>query len=355
MSYTPLVTDGSGASPVSTGTQSFTGAKTFSGGVQGPGTVPLGAIMPVVNSSPITGGGYTIPPSGTVDANGWQLCNGVAIPSGNTLTGSTPDLSDGRYLRGSTVSGTIGGSNSITIGSANLPTHTHGFGTLANAPESAHTHTKSESVSAEGAHYHASVALSGNLVNAAELAHTHTSALPAHRHFMKVRGTSSDGAHGHGMVEGAHVLAQEIVGDDPHLVGLGNYARWGGSWSAAAAHSHTWGGTWSNDSSSVVAAPDGDGSGNTYQDGVGYWGVNATRTTSAGSSHNHAISGHTGAVCAADGTTAATHTHADTIAYGTGSSHNHVISGSTDNGGFANTSINNEPQYLNVRYLIRVK
>jgi hypothetical protein len=355
MSYTPLVTDGSGPSPVSTGTQSFTGPKTFSGGVQGPGTVPLGAIMPVVNSSPITGGGYTIPPSGTVDANGWQLCNGVAIPSGNTLTGSTPDLSDGRYLRGSTVSGTIGGSNAITIGSANLPTHTHGSGTLANAAEAAHTHTKSGGVSAEGAHYHASTALSGNLVNAAELAHTHTSALPAHRHFMKVRGTSSDGAHGHGMVEGAHVLAQEISGDDPHLVGLGNYARWGGSWSAAGNHGHTWGGSWNNDSSSIITAPEGDGSGNTYQDGVGYWGVNGTRATSAGSSHNHVISGHTGAVCAADGTTAATHTHADTIAYGVGSSHNHVISGSTDNGGFANTSINNEPQYLNVRYLIRVK
>jgi len=353
MSYTPLVTDGSGASPVSTGTQSFTGPKTFSGGVQGPGTVPLGAIMPVVNSSPITGGGYTIPPSGTVDANGWQLCNGVAIPSGNTLTGSTPDLSDGRYLRGSTVSGTTGGSNSITIGSANLPTHTHGVGTLANAPEAAHTHTKSGSVSAEGAHYHASTSLSGNLVNAAELAHTHSSALPAHRHFLKSRGSGNDSPdHTHSV--GYHVIYTQAGGSiDTVHDGDGSPQT---STGASARHTHSWGGVWSNDTSSQVSSPEGDGSGNTYEDAVGaYWAVSGTRTTSAGSSHNHAISGHTGAVCAADGTTAATHTHADTIAYGTGSSHNHVISGSTDNGGFANTSINNEPQYLNVRYLIRVK
>jgi hypothetical protein len=168
---------------------------------------------------------------------------------------------------------------------------------------------------------------------------------------MRSRGTSGDGAHDHGMTADAHMVRDGSSG----LLDTGPYAAWAGFWVAAGNHSHTWGGTWSNDSSSVVAAPDGDGTGNTYQDGVGYWGVNGTRTTSVGSSHNHGISGHTGSVCAADGTTAATHTHADTIAYGVGSSHNHIISGATDNGGFANTSINNEPQYLNVRYLIRVK
>jgi len=65
------------------------------------------------------------------------------------------------------------------------------------------------------------------------------------------------------------------------------------------------------------------------------------RNTSAGTTHTHPISGHTGAVCAADGTTAATHLH--------------LISGSTANGDFANTALNNEPQYMNVIYLIRVK
>jgi len=57
------------------------------------------------------------------------------------------------------------------------------------------------------------------------------------------------------------------------------------------------------------------------------------RATTAGSSHNHVFSGTSAA----------------------GSSHNHVISGATDNGGFANTALNNEPAYVEVVWVIRVK
>jgi hypothetical protein len=115
--------------------------------VQGAGAVPVGAIIPILNSSPITGGGYTIPPSGTVDDNGWQLCDGAVIPSGNSLTGATPNLTDGRYLRGSTASGSTGGSNTFT------PTGTNA---ASNVPASGLTFSgtsTSYSVSVP-AHYH---------------------------------------------------------------------------------------------------------------------------------------------------------------------------------------------------------
>jgi hypothetical protein len=129
-------------------------------------------------------------------------------------------------------------------------------------------------------------------------------------------------------------------------------------------HTHTWGGWWNNDGSHIVAAPYGDGSGNTYSDTLGnFWapGGTAHGSTAAEAAHTHTKSGSVSAEAA--------HTHSDTIAYGVGSSHNHTISGSsaagashnhtisgsTADGGFSNTAMSIEPQYLNVRYLIRVK
>jgi len=46
---------------------------------------------------------------------GWYACTG---------NNGTPDLQD-RFIMGSTVSGTINGANSITIGENNLPFHSH--------------------------------------------------------------------------------------------------------------------------------------------------------------------------------------------------------------------------------------
>lgn len=91
------------------------------GGFSGRGVNPVGSIVPILLDSPITGGGYTIPSTGTVDSNGFQLCDGAAIPAGNTLTGNTPNLSDGRYLRGFTASGTTGGANTVTLASNQIP------------------------------------------------------------------------------------------------------------------------------------------------------------------------------------------------------------------------------------------
>lgn len=61
-----------------------------------------------------------------------------------------------------------------------------------------------------------------------------------------------------------------------------------GTVSAAGSHSHSWGGIWNNDNSTIIASPEGDGGGNTYTDGVGYWGASTMGVTSAATDVNHA-------------------------------------------------------------------
>jgi microcystin-dependent protein len=128
---------------------------TLAANISAAGTVPLGAVIAVVEYQNVS-----IPATETIDSRGFQLCDGANLAVGHALgtgqSGKVPNLSDGRYLRGSTVSGTVGGANTATIGSANLPTHTHAVGTLANAAEASHTHAV------------------GTYANAAEAAHTHT-------------------------------------------------------------------------------------------------------------------------------------------------------------------------------------
>lgn len=90
------------------------------------GLIPVGTILPLTTH--LTGS-ITPPPSGVI-ANGLMLCDGSAIPVGATLSGTLPDLTDERFLRGSTSSGTSGNATDLT--------HTHDF---------AHTHTTDSQLS----------------------------------------------------------------------------------------------------------------------------------------------------------------------------------------------------------------
>ena len=85
-------------------------------------------------------GAYTIPASGTVDASGFMYCDGSAIPAGKTVSGNVPDLTDGRFLRGSTSAGSTGGAETFTLAETNLPSHTHSFsGSTGSAGGHSHT------------------------------------------------------------------------------------------------------------------------------------------------------------------------------------------------------------------------
>jgi microcystin-dependent protein len=89
--------------------------------VNGPGTVPLGAIIPVGNV-----GAWALPASGEIK-DGFALCDGTSFPSGShpSFAGNRPNLSDSRFLQGSSSVGGTGGANSKTLATAELPAHTH--------------------------------------------------------------------------------------------------------------------------------------------------------------------------------------------------------------------------------------
>lgn len=102
----------------------------------GRGIVPLGAIIAMTTG--LTGA-MAVPATGVV-SNGWMRADGAAIPGGNTVSGTTPNLSNSIYLRGASTYGGTGGSNTTTLAEANLPTHTH-VNTLSNNTVASSTHT----------------------------------------------------------------------------------------------------------------------------------------------------------------------------------------------------------------------
>lgn len=109
------------------GSQIFNGTITanntvsFLGATSGFGVIPIGGMVPIASN---LSGAHTVPASGVVDAAGWMYANGAAIPGGNTLSGSTPNLTDARFIMGSSSSGTTGGSNTMAHTHAG-PSHVH--------------------------------------------------------------------------------------------------------------------------------------------------------------------------------------------------------------------------------------
>ena len=129
-----------------TGT-TVTGNLAVTGTIGGQGAVPIGGIVAVAAA---LSGAHSMPSSGAVDADGWQLCDGEAVAGSQTLSGTTPDLTDGRFLRGFTSSGGTGGSANFTLAEGNLAAHTHGGATGACSATTGnnsadHTHPSSTS------------------------------------------------------------------------------------------------------------------------------------------------------------------------------------------------------------------
>lgn len=148
--------------------------------------------------------------SGAAAPTGWLLCDGTAISGSYTsliaLVGAnTPDLR-GRFPMGKTASGTgstlLGTGGSTTIAEGNLPSHSHGAGTLAVTSSGAHTH--SGTTDSDGAHFHevgfdvelminASDSLA-NEPNGTSPSTYSTSTAGSHSHTFSI---SSSGAHTH--------------------------------------------------------------------------------------------------------------------------------------------------------------
>jgi hypothetical protein len=113
------------------------------------GQVPIGAIIPIGNAA-----AWSLPASGQIK-EGYALCNGQAFPAGKhpSFTGNMPNLSDERFLQGTSSAnqGTGGNAgNSKTLATANLPSHNH---SIAHSHDLKHGHTAS--VGGPGTHGHA--------------------------------------------------------------------------------------------------------------------------------------------------------------------------------------------------------
>lgn len=145
------------------------------GSSAGFGTIPVGSIISWMGGYFTDGsnGSFTnVLGNSIATANsylnpfGLYVCDGSALnDSGSTIFNGAgrflPNLTDSRFLMGSTSGGTIGGQTSTTISSANLPTHTHAATGLTNGTSSVsgtvggsdgtHTHTRNAYTGGAGA------------------------------------------------------------------------------------------------------------------------------------------------------------------------------------------------------------
>ena len=94
--------------------------------------------------------------AGSTAPSGWLICNGQAVSrttyaalfavigttygAGNgSTTFNIPNLVN-KTVRGSNSLGKTGGSDTVTLSTANMPAHTHGAGSLSIASSGAHAH-----------------------------------------------------------------------------------------------------------------------------------------------------------------------------------------------------------------------
>ena len=188
------------------------------------GGVPVGAVIPFIGGYFTNGSnaGYTNVLGGTagntvanvnslLNSTGWYVCNGATINLANSpiFNGSNrylPNITDSRFIMGSTSSGTIGGSNSNSH--SHTFSHDHGMGHDHLIPHThtagAHTHTLSGHTHAVSAHAHSipahghadTFATSATTLTAATLAvHTHTTPVSLYGSKNVASGSAIQGVH----------------------------------------------------------------------------------------------------------------------------------------------------------------
>ena len=268
----------------------ITGTLGVTGELTGQGLLPLGSVIGVDNSRT---GAYSLPNSGTVDDNGWMRADGSAIPGGNSVSGTAPNISDCRFIRGSEHSkaGCTGGADTYAICECNLFAHNHSYSNT--QVNNASLNTSSTQIALNSSTSSSTqVQLSSNSGNYSA----------AHRHCFS--SSSNSGNHSH-----YYYCPSFTV---PGWRGWGGGNNCGSNTGSSGAHAHTDGCACSDNSASHT---------HNYDHGH--------------SSHTHVIDhDHS------------THTHAVTHDHG---NHNH----STTAAGSA-CPVTRVPSYLNLVYLVRV-
>jgi len=121
------------------------------------GILPIGA---VVATFPNLTGAYACATTTAADAYGYVKCNGQTLSDGtSTMNGAViPNINNSIFLMGSTTAGSTGGDSSVTLSTANVPSHTHSIsGTAAGQTYSGTTSTSSISGTTgvtDAQHYH---------------------------------------------------------------------------------------------------------------------------------------------------------------------------------------------------------
>jgi hypothetical protein len=187
-----------------------------------PGNVPLGGIIAMTTG--LTGA-MAIPASGVV-SNGYMRADGVAIPGGNKVSGTPPNLSTSVFLRGAATFGGAGG------GTASL--------VAANIPQVSTSYTPAGTV--DISHTHGASSVTGT-VDATNLTHTHT-----------YSGTTTTTGSSH-----AHDFLLPGAGGNPGIGGANNSDSvpanvanaYAGVGTGQSTHTHTYSGTTDNNNGTL--------------------------------------------------------------------------------------------------------
>lgn len=108
------------------------GTVTQIGGAITAGLLPIGAV--VATFANLTGA-YVCAATTVADAYGYVKCNGQTLSDGTSpMNGAViPNINNSIFLMGSTTAGSSGGASSVTLSTANVPSHTHTYSGTASA------------------------------------------------------------------------------------------------------------------------------------------------------------------------------------------------------------------------------
>ena len=289
---------------------------------------PIGSIVAYLPGYYTAAGniGFTLfgPGSNTVAGinayipDNWRVCDGAApndaeSPVFNSASRFLPDITDNRFIRGVSASGTTGGANNISLNIPQLPSHNHSI--LVAADNTPHNHTGSTGVSG-AAHTHTGLAA---VVDAPHV-HSGTTAVAAATHSHPSSSVPvSNAPHSHG------ILRTDGSDSDDALTGqykTGNTVGAAGTTETAnAPHDH---------GASVVST-----------NNVPH--THGLTINTANAPHSHPIN---------IDPNSAPHTHPVTVDNGNAP---HTHPGSTAGNTGIGDLIGVEPQYVNVFYIMRIK
>lgn len=256
---------------------------------------------------------------------GWAICDG---------SNGTPDLRD-RFIMGAGKNygvGNKGGEKSVTLTSAQLPSHSHDNGTL--AANSAGNHSHDGSSSSAGSHSHSS----GTLDTGSDGSHSHS---------ISSLSTNSNGSHSHSASSGNQSASHS------HTVSGGShdhtYQRYAGSGSVDS--------IWGTHASSLSSYSTGGTGSHSHTVGNQSASHSHSITVASGGSHSHTISGSMGSAGShshsVGGSTSAAGSHLHTVSIDDAGSHSHIVSGTTASTG-TNEPHENLPPYYALAFIMKI-